>query len=168
MANPALIIPHIKKWEGGFSNDPSDSGGATMMGVTLATYRQYFGSYKTVEDLKKITDYEWLLIFRVGYWDKLKGDQITNQSIAQLCADMCWMSGTTTALKKIQAALGLKADGIIGNKSLAALNASDTQKTFNTLWNMRKTWLEQIAKKGSNYKFLKGWLNRLNDCKYSK
>ncbi|MDR1652479.1 MAG: peptidoglycan domain protein, partial [Prevotellaceae bacterium] len=27
-----LLINFIKKWEGGFANDPDDAGGATMAG----------------------------------------------------------------------------------------------------------------------------------------
>lgn len=41
MADINVLVPLILKWEGGFVNDPDDLGGATNMGVTLATYRQY-------------------------------------------------------------------------------------------------------------------------------
>ena len=52
MANSKILEPFILKWEGGFVNDKDDLGGATNMGVTLATYRSVFGSKKTVNDLK--------------------------------------------------------------------------------------------------------------------
>lgn len=165
MADAKLIIPHIKKWEGGYSNNPYDAGGCTMMGITIGTFRNWFGKNKTCEDLKKITEEQWLKIFKYNYWDKIKGDYIINQSLAKLCVDMCWMSGTITAIKKIQTALGLKADGIVGPITLAALN-SNPKEAFFTLWSMRKSWLEAIARKGNNKIFLKGWLNRLNDCKF--
>ena len=54
MANVEHLAPLILKWEGRFVNDPLDHGGATNKGVTIATYRQVYGQYKTVEDLKKI------------------------------------------------------------------------------------------------------------------
>jgi len=41
MANVLKLIPHILKWEGGWSNDPADKGGPTMKGVTLAVYSAY-------------------------------------------------------------------------------------------------------------------------------
>lgn len=165
MANAEMMVPFIRKWEGGYVNDPDDSGGCTMAGITIGTYRKYYGSKKTCRDLKFITQKEWLHIFKKGYWDKMKADQIENQSVAQLCVDMCWGSGQITSIKKIQSAIGVTADGIVGPKTLAALN-SCPETIFNILWNMRKEWLEKIAQKGNNKKFLKGWMNRLNDIKF--
>lgn len=36
MADYKLLVPFIRKWEGGFVNDPYDKGGATNAGVTIA------------------------------------------------------------------------------------------------------------------------------------
>ena len=41
MAKVELLAPYIRKWEGGFVNDPADSGGATNMGVTIGTFEVY-------------------------------------------------------------------------------------------------------------------------------
>lgn len=166
MAEAKLMIPFIKKWEGGYANDPDDKGGCTMMGVTIKVYQKYFGKDKTCDDLKKISEEEWLTIFKDGYWKPWKADEVKNQSIAQLCVDMGWGSGPKTAIKKVQACLGLKADGIVGPKTLAALNQYPSITVFRKLWAMRYNWLHQIAKVGNNKKFLRGWLNRLNDIKY--
>lgn len=166
MANAELMVPFIRKWEGGWANDPDDAGGCTMAGVTIATYQKYYGKDKTCDDLRFITQEEWLHIFKTGYWDKMKADQIENQSIAQLCVDMAWGSGSYWAIRKMQKAIGVKDDGIIGPKTLAALNAKPNKEVFDKIWNMRYEWLCNIAKKGNNKKFLKGWLNRLNDIKF--
>lgn len=168
MAKADLMIPHIRKWEGGWVDDVDDAGGCTMAGITIGTYRQYFGKNKTCDDLRFITQNEWLYIFKEKYWNRMQADEIHNQSIAQLCVDMCWMSGCATAIKKIQRCLGLKDDGIVGKITLGRLNEGDFKATFTKLWEMRRDWLQQIAKKGNNQKFLKGWMNRLNDCKFQK
>ena len=165
MAQAKLMIPFIKKWEGGFANDKDDAGGCTMMGVTIKTFRKFFGKEKTCEDLKNITDEEWLEVFN-EYWKPWKADEIKNQSIAQLVVDMGWMSGTKTAIKKVQACLGTKADGIVGPKTLALLNQAPAIGVFRKLWVMRYNWLHDIAKTGNNKKFLTGWMNRLNDHKF--
>lgn len=166
MAEWKKMIPWIKKWEGGWANDPDDSGGCTMKGITIVTYQRYFGKDKTCSDLKKITDDEWAYIFINGYWDKFKADYIENQSIAQLCVQMGWGSGVTTAIKRIQRCLGCTADGIVGPITLNKLNQKPYRETFNKLWNMRRQWLIDISKKGNNKKFLKGWLNRLDSIKF--
>ena len=56
MAESKILAPFIRSWEGGFSNVRGDRGGATMMGVTLTTFRSVYGRSKTVDDLKKITE----------------------------------------------------------------------------------------------------------------
>lgn len=164
------ITAFFKKWEGGFSNDKDDAGnygnGCTMMGVTLTTFRKYYGKDKTCADLKKITDEQWFEIFKKGYYDKAKCGQINNDSIALLVCDMCWGSGPVTAIKKIQACLGCMVDGKVGPQTLGALNGDSPLVIFKRLWNMRYVWLNNIAKVGNNKKFLRGWLNRLNDIRY--
>ena len=166
MASAERMIPFISKWEGGYSDHPDDKGGCTMAGVTIGTYRNYYGQEKTCDDLRFITHKEWLRIFKNGYWDKFKADKIENQSIAQLCVDMAWGSGPTTAIRRVQRLFGLKVDGIVGRQTLAALNAPDRDKTFALLWDMRRKWLIEISKKGNNKVFLKGWLRRLDDIKF--
>lgn len=165
MADAAKMVPWILKWEGGYVNDKDDAGGCTCKGITIGTFRRYYGVGKTCDDLNHITNAQWYHIFKTGYWDKVKADYIGNQSIAELCTQMVWGSGAR-AIYKIQSCLGVRADGVVGEKTLAALNADDSEATFKKLWEMRKRWLMEIAMKGNNRKYLKGWLNRLNDLKY--
>lgn len=167
MADAKLMIPFIRKWEGGYSNHPNDSGGCTMMGITIGTYRKYYGKDKTCDDLRGITDDEWLHIFKVGYWDKLKADKIENQSLAQLCVDIAWGSGPVTAIKRIQKRIGADVDGVVGPQTLGILN-SDPRKWFNVIWGDRYVWFNQIvAANPKNKVFLRGWLNRLNDIRFN-
>ena len=79
---------------------------------------------------------------------------------------MGWGSGPVTAIKRIQQCLGCKADGIVGPKTLAALNGDNKEEIFNRLWTMRKEWLIRISKIGNNKKYLKGWLRRLDSIKF--
>jgi lysozyme family protein len=165
MATYTKVIKKILKWEGGFANIPGDTGGATNKGVTLATYRRFFGKEKNCKDLKEITQAEWDLIFKKGFWDRWKADEIENQSIAELLVDWVWTSGVW-GIKYPQRVLGVNDDGIVGPKTLAAINDyEDQEELFNKLWNRRKKHFQDIAK-GGKEKFLKGWLNRLSDFKY--
>lgn len=158
------MVPWVLKWEGGYVNDKDDRGGCTNKGITIGTYRTYYGKDKTCADLKKITDEQWGHIFKSGYWDKAKCDQIQSQAVAELVCQMCWGSGPVTAIKKIQTALGLKNDGIVGPLTLAALNG-DENEVWKKLYDMRKAWLANIAQIGNNKKFFKGWMNRLDDLR---
>ena len=74
------------------------------------------------------------------------------------------MSGTKTAAKAIQKLVGVKADGIIGNNTLAAINKSNPTLLFYRLFNARQNYYEEIVKRTpTNAKFLLGWNNRLFD-----
>ena len=167
MADARKLVPIIKRWEGGYSNHPMDKGGPTMQGVTLNTFRKYYGANKTAEDLKKITDTQWYHIFKSGYWDKMRGDYILSQSIANLVVDWAWGSGPVTAARKLQRYLKVTVDGKIGPITLSALNSRDKRKTFEDLWKLRKEHFEAIVRANPSQRvFLRGWLNRLNSYKY--
>lgn len=186
MADILKLYPKIKKWEGGFVNDPADLGGATNKGVTLNTYRKYCKIKKlpspSINDLRQITDETVIEILREFYWNPCKADDILNQSIANLIVNSVWGSGLGY-IKKVQEVAGVKADGVIGPKTIAAINNADQETLFNKLWQRRKKWFEDVVAssvknyerkigraateaekmKHTNKRFLKGWLNRLND-----
>lgn len=158
------MIPTVLLFEGGYAGN-IDGKICTMKGVTLDTYRKYFGRQKTCKELRGITNAEWEYIFKNGFWDRWKADEINNQSIAELLVDWCWASGVL-GIKLPQRVLGVKDDGIVGAKTLAAINNYPNQKElFQKLWNRRKKHFEDIAK-GNKAKFLKGWLRRLSAFKY--
>lgn len=167
MAKAEILVPFVKSYEGKFSNDPNDRGKATMMGVTIATFRNVFGQNKTVDDLKMMTDEQWLFIFRRYYWDKWQADKINSQSIANLLVDWYWMSGAY-GIRIPQYVLGVTVDGIVGPKTIAAINShSDKQYLFKRLWQERTDFLKRIGVK-SQKKFLSGWLRRNDSIKYGR
>ena len=168
MADAKKLIPFILKWEGGFSNHPLDKGGATNKGITIATFRQFFGKNATVEQLKNMTDTQWENIFRNGYWNPFKGDAIMNQSIADICVDWAWASGTKTAIMRVQRIVGVKADGIVGNATLSAINSAEQKLLFDKIKSARISFVEAIVRKNPTQKvFLKGWKNRIQSIKYN-
>lgn len=167
MADYTKLIPIIKKWEGGYANHPLDKGGCTNSGVTISTFRYYFGKGKTCDDLKKMTSEQWNFIFKQGFWDKWKADEIKSQAIANLVVDWVWASGVY-GIKYVQRVLGVADDGIVGKKTLAAINEYPSQKDlFGKIWARRKKHFDDIVKKNPSQKvFLKGWYNRLNAFKW--
>lgn len=166
MANHKILEPFILRWEGGFVNDKDDLGGATNMGVTLATYRSVFGSEKTVNDLKRMTRVQWGVIFKKYYWDKWKADDIKDQNVANILVDWVWASGAY-GIKIPQRVLGVDVDGIVGPKTIAAINAIDGRELFDTIKQERKDFIDRICQtRPQNRKFKKGWLNRINSLAY--
>ena len=159
------ITDFLLRWEGGYAGN-IDGQTCTMSGVTLNTYRAFYGKNKDCSDLRKITREEWFEIFRKGFYDRVKGDQIRNDSICLLIVDFAYNSGVKTAIRQVQKALGCTADGIIGPKTLAAINAEDADDVFQNIWAQRYWFYWNLAQKPSKAKFLKGWLNRLNSIDF--
>lgn len=167
MANAKLLQPFILRWEGGFVNDPLDRGGATNKGITIGTFRQFYGKDATVEQLKNITDEQWLHIFKAGYWNPWKADEIANQSIANIVVDWAWASGPGTSIKQVQGILRVIADGIVGPKTLAAINSADQRTLFADIHAARLKFVDNIVRRDpTQARFLKGWKNRINDIKF--
>ena len=167
MANLDIALTKVLGWEGGFANDPHDSGGATYRGVTIGTYARYCKlkgrPAPTVDDLKRLDHATIRDIADTLYWKKILGDRILNQSIADLCFDCVWGSGTGY-IKIIQKVLGVTADGIFGNQTLTYLNGYNPQRVlFDKLWQRRKAYLAGC--KSAKY-YLKGWMRRLNSFTY--
>ena len=168
MAKAELLMPKILQWEGGFVDDPLDAGGATNKGVTLTTFRQFYGRDATVEQLKNITDKQWLHIFRSGYWDKWKAGHIANQSIADIVVDWAWCSGVKTSIREVQRLLGVSDDGIVGKITLDAVNSANQQELFTGIKIERIAFVEDIVKRKPNQiKFLRGWKNRIDSFTFS-
>jgi lysozyme family protein len=68
-------ISRVLKSEGGYVNHPSDPGGPTNFGITLAVYRQYGGKPKaTAADVKAMTVEEAKAIYKAQYWNPVHGD----------------------------------------------------------------------------------------------
>lgn len=173
MANVNDLAPFILKWEGGFVNDPKDRGGATNMGVTLNTWKSV-GYDKNgdkridVKDLKLLSKEDVVKkVLKPYYWDKWRADEINNQSIANILVDWVYTSGKY-GITKVQAMLNLKPDGVVGNKTLSAINDYPNQRQlFQRIKNERLAFIDRIVKNNpSQRRFLKGWKNRVNAFKY--
>lgn len=169
MAKVEILAPYIKKWEGGFANDSADRGGATNKGVTIATFEAYCKAKSlprpNVERLKRMTDGEWLDILKTMFWDKWQADKIKSQKLANILVDWVWGSGVY-GIKIPQRILGVKQDGIVGDETLKALNTQDPDKLFQAIYEARKKYLNDITiSRPANKRFLRGWLNRLEDIR---
>jgi len=162
MADVKKLVPFILRWEGGFVDDPLDAGGATNKGVTIETFKQVFGQERTVDELKHITDDQWLTILKRFYWNRWKADEIDNQSVANILVDWVWASGRWGIVIP-QGIIDVKADGVVGDMTINALNRLNQEELFKKIIIARRTFVAQIVNRRPNQiRFLKGWLNRIN------
>lgn len=150
----------------GVINDPHDPGGATFCGVTLSTYREWChrkGYPKPTPERLGHMDYStWRNVLKDLFWSRCNADKIHNGSIALLLVDWCWVNGPQ-AIRDAQTAFSLAPDGIVGPKTLAALNGSDAAEVFSRLRAAReRSYRRLVERRASLGRYLKGWINRVD------
>lgn len=160
----------MAKYEGGYANVKGDNGGETYAGISRKFHPTWDG-WAMVDCNKPLSHNEIIhdsklefavrRFYKVNFWDKIKGDSIISQRIAELLYDYSVHSGKR-ATTSIQSILGLKQDGIIGNVTLSAINNSDEDCLFSQLKNERLTFLVNLSEKQSQRKFRDGWISRVN------
>lgn len=157
----------------GWSDDPRDAGGATMCGVTLATYKAWCKSHglpvPTKNTLRNIPYAHWRGVVK-QFWDVPKADSIDCPALAWLIVDWVWGSGPAV-LKNVQrvvnslptTSVALKVDGVFGAKTLATINGADPGLLFERLKAERVRYIEDIVRRRPSQRvFLKGWMRRLD------
>ena len=157
MADFSKFFPKLLIYEGGYTDHPNDKGGPTKYGITLSDWIKY--GYDVDKDgdidkydLKNISTKDAEKIAKSKYWDKVKGDEIKSQSVAEFIADWAYNSGIGISVKKTQRLLGLVDDGILGNKTLTAINSADPETLFNRLKASRLAFVRSIVENNPRQK----------------
>ena len=143
-------LTRLLKDEGGYSNDPSDSGGPTNYGITLADYQKYINRQGTASDVKGMSIDDAKTIYKTKYWDALDGDNLTS-GVDYTCFDY----GVNSGLGRPR-------------KALAKFKDKKGTELIDAINDERVDFLHAISG-GKNAKFLKGWLARVSRVRdYSK
>jgi len=138
MADLATILPVTLAFEGGWADNPKDPGGATMKGITFATFKQFFPG-RTVTQLRDISDADVQHIYDVGYFTPISGSTLT-QGVSMVAFDYGVNSGVSRAknvLASTSALSGVPRVTAISNARLSFLHALSTWKYFGTDWGRR-------------------------------
>ena len=149
-----IILAH----EGGYVYHPSDPGGATNRGVTLATYEQWVGRAVTKDEIKALTNEDVAPIYEKNYWSKLKCDSDLVPAGLDLCLFDCGVnSGTGRSAKALQRVLGATADGAIGPKTLAMVPDHDPKDLIEKIYEALQHFYKNLSTFAT---FGKGWTRR--------
>jgi lysozyme family protein len=139
--------------EGGYVCDKDDDVGETKYGISKKSYPN--------EDICNLTLERAKEIYKRDYWDRCKCDQLPD-CLSVALFDFAVNSPAKTAIKKLQKALGVTQDGIIGNQTIGAANRLNPRKALQDFMDLRTDFIiDLVNKKPKNKKFKNGWLNRI-------
>ena len=158
------LINRVITREGGFSNDPSDAGGATNFGITIGTLQAWRRHPTSVEDVRNLTIEEARDIYRSQYFVATGFDQIKDPQIQEFMFDFAVNSGERAAVRALQRSIGVKDDGAFGPISAAALRSiNNLGMLFYKLKCERyELLLRYIGNDPRQAIYANGWSNRLD------
>lgn len=150
-----VVLDH----EGGYVDHPRDPGGATNMGITLKTLQNWRQCPVTKLNVRDLTRQEAARIYRAWYWQAVNGDELP-AGVDLIVFDCAVNQGPSRARRFLQLAVGVVDDGVIGARTLAALQRQKPSTTIEKIRRLRKSHYEGL----DNFDvFGDGWMNRLRD-----
>jgi len=182
MADYRNIISFIKSKEGGLSSattdtasrNPSPCGNGsngkpyhTNKGVTWSTFSSNassLGYSSSCSNFLNMPDDIWGKIYKQGYWNPMKGDDVKNQAIANTFVEMAWGSGVGGATSFLKQFFKTSYNKSFANISEIVNYVNDldkkgqTPELFEKLYDFRANKYKAL----NQPKNLKGWLNRLD------
>ena len=153
----AMVI----KSEGGFVNHPKDPGGMTNLGVTRSAWQGFLNRDVTEIEMRGLTPEAVKPFYKSLYWDRIKGDSLPS-GVDYAAYDLAVNSGPHKAAQYLQEIAGAPVDGMIGPKSLEAIQSCDAKETADAICDMRLEFLKKLSTFDT---FGKGWSRRVADVK---
>jgi len=151
MSNFDKAIPWILRHEGGLCNEEGDPGGLTKYGICSREYPDM--------DIANLTVDEAIAIYKRDYWRHYMDEMpyIIGAKLFDASVNM----GHHQANTLLQRAVGVMDDGVIGYKTLKAINEDDADLLLaRYIGTLGRFYKKLVDRKPIMEKFLKGWLNR--------
>ena len=164
--------------EGGYGNDPDDPGGETYKGIARKMNPDWLGwhiidllmklpgfpeSLQSADaiEIKKQLDYEVSSFYYTHFWLKINGDKIADQQVAESIFDFAVNAGISVSISLSQKIVGVTTDGIIGPKTIEAINRLDAGQ-FITAFALAKIfrYVNICNKRPVSKKYFFGWVVR--------
>ncbi len=158
-------LTHLLDIEGGFTDAPADPGnklpdgrpGCTNLGVTQAAWERYIGRKVTHDEMRSLTRKDVDPFYRAMYWDSIRADELP-PLLRYAVFDAGVNSGPVTAIRWLQQAVGATPDGILGPKTLAAINELNHDATLRRMLAKRLSAMTSMSGWPS---FSRGWARRI-------
>ena len=165
MANFEQAFEKMISDEGGYvlHTVPGDTGGMTYAGIARNKNPQW-GGWNLIDN-KEINNP--LLtgmvrgFYKAEFWDRLRGDEVTNQTVAESVFNFGVNTGLSVAVKLAQLIVGATPDGAVGNVTLQKFNNAEPESFKKSYALAKITRYADICNRNrTQSKFLLGWVQR--------
>lgn len=141
--------------------EEGDSGGRTKFGLDSASHPEL--------DLDSLTVEEAAVVYKRCYWEKAHCNELP-WPLSQVQFDGAVNTGIRQQMRFLQRAADTTADGIWGPATREAIEQSINEIGLKALCifvcDQKETFYRSLVEKKPHLgRFLKGWLNRLNDLR---
>lgn len=160
MAEYEKAFQRLARDEGtSLSNEVHDRGGVTFFGISRKFHPEWIG-WKFIDagdtpPTEMVRDF-----YRVEYWNKITGDSIKSQRVAEALFGQ-YVNMGANAIKLAQTVVGTIADGKLGQKTLYALNTMDEERFLMMYCIANITRYHAIGMKDKTQRvFWAGWIKR--------
>ena len=155
--------------EGGYVNDHTDKGGETKFGISdkrdgIADGKtDVNGDGKPDTAIKDLTPEQAAQIYFRDYWQAAYCTDWPD-GISLFVFDSSVQHGVKAAIRQLQSAAGVTADGIVGPNTTRAVICADPEWLLNRCFLRRSRFYADIIKSNASQgKYLSGWFNRLDE-----
>ncbi|MBX9682510.1 MAG: TIGR02594 family protein [Hyphomicrobium sp.] len=158
-------LAHVLEMEGGYSDDPFDPGGPTNRGITLHVLAHWKAETldaasrdRLVAELKRISNDTVESIYRARYWQPAECAAMP-PPLALVHFDASVNHGVGGAMRLLQTALGVDADGEFGPMTKAAIGSNNIAEILVRYGELRRQRYRALP---HFWRFGKGWLRRVD------
>lgn len=152
--------------EGGYTNDPNDSGGPTNWGITQGDYSRWLKRPASIPEVRAMTKKVAEQIYSDYYWMPMGLDKIVDSKKATALFDVGVVCGIYQGQIMAQRACnsigaGLVPDGHIGPLSIQAINQAAPSLFIRDMSSQVESRFRGIvANNPKDEVFLRGWVAR--------
>ena len=161
-----FIVAKLLKAEGGFVDHPSDPGGVTNRGVTMASWAAYLGRETSRDEMRELSKEQAIEFYKSEYWDRRRVEEF-EPGLRHIWFDMSVNHGSKNAGKILQQSVNTKqgsdaldVDGLIGPNTMGRIGILELRDILVE----RFMFFANNAFRGSRYAertssndFIRGW-----------
>lgn len=149
-------------WEGGYTNDRVDPGGATNYGITQAIYSDWLRTNQLPWNaVAEIDHLQVFCVYRDYYWNVVPIVHELKSPLQVALFDTIVQFGYRGCVLFLQEAIGVGVDGVVGPRTLEALRLKNGKSTAQLICDGRLAYRSVRCREDpSQSRFLDGWQRR--------